>query len=94
MRFVLSCLILNALAIIYFVKATITPFHRVKISPSSTIRLFNQPIVSLTAEPSVEDMGILATILANITESLESSPDIAMKIVSDNVGWLYTKNVP
>lgn len=45
-------------------------------------------------EPTIEDMKVVAKILANITEYLYEKPGLAMKVVSDNMGFLYSRNVP
>jgi hypothetical protein len=47
-----------------------------------------------TLPPSYEDMQHLAMVLANMTDSLDSAPDVAMSIVSQQLGWLYARNVP
>ena len=33
-------------------------------------------------------------ILANVTDNIDSSPEIALSITSKNMGWLYTRNIP
>lgn len=45
-------------------------------------------------EPNAEDMKVVAQILANITDHLYEQPGLAMKVVSNNMGWLYSRNVP
>lgn len=45
-------------------------------------------------EPNMEDMKKVAQVLANITDYLYEQPGLAMKVVSDNMGWLYSRNVP
>jgi hypothetical protein len=44
--------------------------------------------------PTFDDMKVLATILANVTDNLDSQPDVAFTIASQNMGWLYSRNVP
>lgn len=45
-------------------------------------------------EITIDDMKKMATILSNITEYLYEKPNVAIKIASDNIGWLYSRNVP
>ncbi len=45
-------------------------------------------------EPSIEDMKQVAIILANITEYLYDKPGTAMNIVTENIGFLYSRNIP
>ena len=45
-------------------------------------------------EPSTEDMKHMAYMLANITEYLDSQPQSALSIVSQQMGWLFQRNVP
>jgi hypothetical protein len=44
--------------------------------------------------PTREDMKQFGYILANVTDNIDSSPEIALSIASKNMGWLYTRNVP
>lgn len=45
-------------------------------------------------EPSKADMRQLAFILANVSDSLDQQPEAALSIVSQNMGWLFARNVP
>lgn len=40
------------------------------------------------------DIQKLAFILANVTDHLESAPAVALSILSQEMGWLYSRNVP
>lgn len=44
--------------------------------------------------PTFEDMKTMAVILSNITDYIDTQPGNAMKVVTDNMGWLYSRNVP
>lgn len=44
--------------------------------------------------PNFEDMKVLATILANITDTLDTQPELALSIASQKMGWLYARDVP
>ena len=44
--------------------------------------------------PTFDDMKQLALILANITEHIDSSPEVALSIASKEMGWLYARNIP
>ena len=64
----------------------------------SFIALQMQPDGSLESPvipaPNQEDMQRLAFILANMTDHLDSAPEIALTIASQEMGWLYSKDVP
>lgn len=45
-------------------------------------------------EPCFEDMKTMAVILSNITDFIDTKPGTAMKVITDNMGWLYSRNVP
>ena len=45
-------------------------------------------------EPTFEDMKTIAVILSNITDHIDTQPGTAMKVVTENMGWLYSRNVP
>jgi len=61
---------------------------------SSTSNNINQITGTKLVEPNMQDMKVVAQILANITDYLYEKPGLAMKVVSDNMGWLYSRNVP
>jgi hypothetical protein len=64
-------------------------------APCSTRRSrLQQSRDEATLLPNYEDMQHMAMILANMTDSLDSSPDVAMSIVSQQLGWLYSRDVP
>jgi len=64
-------------------------------TPCSTRRSrLQQSRDEATLLPNYEDMQHMAMILANMTDSLDSSPDVAMSIVSQQLGWLYSRDVP
>jgi hypothetical protein len=44
--------------------------------------------------PTFDDMKQFAFILANITEFIDSSPELALSIASKEMGWLYARDVP
>jgi hypothetical protein len=44
--------------------------------------------------PNVEDMKHLAYILANISTSLDTTPEVALSIASKEMGWLFARDVP
>lgn len=46
------------------------------------------------ADSTEADIQKLAFILANVTDHLESAPAIALSILSQEMGWLYSRNVP
>ena len=45
-------------------------------------------------EPTFADMKEMAVILANITEHLDTQPEIAMTVASQRMGWLYSRDIP
>lgn len=45
-------------------------------------------------EPTFADMKEMAFILANITEHLDTQPEVAITIASQRMGWLYSRNIP
>lgn len=44
--------------------------------------------------PNREDMHHLAYLLANMTDHLDTAPEVALTIVSQEMGWLFSKDVP
>lgn len=44
--------------------------------------------------PNFEDMKQFAFILANITEHIDSSPELVLSIASKEMGWLYARDIP
>jgi hypothetical protein len=75
------------------------------LSPNSDFNSnqFNQPNVlqnmdGITKremlEPTVDDMKTFTLILANITEFIDFKPEVAMSIVTKNMGWMYQRNIP
>ena len=45
-------------------------------------------------EPTFADMKEMAFLLANITEHLDTQPELAMTVASQRMGWLYSRDVP
>ena len=45
-------------------------------------------------EPTFADMKEMAFILANITEHLDTQPEIAITVASQRMGWLYSRDIP
>ena len=45
-------------------------------------------------EPTFSDMKEMAFILANITEHLDTQPELAMTVASQKMGWLYSREIP
>lgn len=50
--------------------------------------------VEVLHSPNFDDMKYLAFLLANITEVMDTQPELALTIVSKQMGWLYSRNVP
>ena len=44
--------------------------------------------------PNERDMEHLAFILANMTDCLDAAPEQALTIASQEMGWLYARDVP
>jgi len=44
--------------------------------------------------PTLEDMKEMAFILANITDHLDTQPEVALSVASQHMGWLFSRNVP
>jgi len=44
--------------------------------------------------PNLSDMKYFALTLANITDSLETAPEKALTIVSSEIKWLLSHNIP
>lgn len=40
------------------------------------------------------DMKYVAYLLANLTEHLDTSPEKALTLASQNMGWLYSRDIP
>jgi hypothetical protein len=53
-----------------------------------------RPAKMTLKEPVFEDMEYLAIMLANITEVMDIAPEQALTIVSRDMGWLYSRDVP
>ena len=45
-------------------------------------------------EPTFADMKEMAYLLANVTEHLDTQPELAMTVASQRMGWLYSRDVP
>ena len=45
-------------------------------------------------EPTFEDMKQMAFILSNVTEHLDTQPELALSVASANIGWLLQRQVP
>jgi hypothetical protein len=45
-------------------------------------------------EPTFEDMKKVAFILANVSDSLDTNPEIALTVCSQNMGWLFARDLP
>lgn len=45
-------------------------------------------------EPNFEDMKEMAFILANITEHLDTKPELSLSVLSQKMGWLYSRDIP
>ena len=45
-------------------------------------------------EPTFADMKEMAFLLANVTEHLDTQPELAMTVASQRMGWLYSRDVP
>ena len=41
-----------------------------------------------------DDMKRFAIILANVTDRFNVGPEQALTVISDNIGWLYSQNLP
>lgn len=44
--------------------------------------------------PTVDDMKRMAFILANVSDALDTNPEVALSIGSQNMGWLFARDVP
>ena len=67
-------------------------FYRTKMTLGSTQK--NVDNNNKLREPTFEDMKTIAVILSNITDHIDTQPGTAMKVVTENMGWLYSRNVP
>jgi hypothetical protein len=45
-------------------------------------------------EPTFEEMKKVAFILANVSDSLDTNPEIALTVCSQNMGWLFARDLP
>ena len=45
-------------------------------------------------EPTKADMKQMAFILANVSDSLDQQPEVALSAASQNMGWLFARDVP
>jgi hypothetical protein len=45
-------------------------------------------------EPTFDDMKEMALILANITEHLDTNPELSLTVLSQKMGWLYSRDIP
>jgi len=92
--YVLACLLCLGTS---WIKIASQPFVKIgngRMAISSTSNNINQITGTKLVEPNMQDMKVVAQILANITDYLYEKPGLAMKVVSDNMGWLYSRNVP
>ena len=69
-------------------KGTETSLHMVLPTDLSL-----EPVEALVP-PNHEDMQRFAYILANMTDHLDAQPEVALTIASQEMGWLYSKDVP
>lgn len=44
--------------------------------------------------PTFDDMKKMAFLLANVSDSLDTNPEVALSLASQNMGWLFARNVP
>ena len=54
----------------------------------------NKNAVRTLMEPTFADMKEMAFLLANVTEHLDTQPELAMTVASQRMGWLYSRDVP
>lgn len=73
---------------VQFYQQQILSSSSLQLSPSDTI------VSDSSIPPNFDDMKRLAYILANVTDHLDASPDIALSIASQEMGWLYSRDVP
>lgn len=65
--------------------------ERIQLSAQSKALPLNSAVL---LEPNDEDMRQYAFILANVTDHLDSKPESALSIASNEMGWLLQRNVP
>lgn len=56
--------------------------------------LATEPHDEKLVAPNREDMHHLAYLLANMTDHLDTAPEVALTIASQEMGWLFSKDVP
>jgi hypothetical protein len=61
---------------------------------AGTITGGNNAVRTKLIEPTFADMKEMAFLLANITEHLDTQPELAMTVASQKMGWLYSRDVP
>ena len=61
---------------------------------TNNILFSSQQVINTLKEPNFEDMKVVAAILANITDHINTNPGYAMRVVTDNMSFLYTRNIP
>ena len=78
-----------------FIRHSPTPAVRYAATTSSAAALLNSEAdKSNLLPPSFDDMNRLAYILSNVTERLGTAPESAMSIVSEEMDWLFQRDVP
>jgi hypothetical protein len=72
--------------------------HRTRATTSPVLRVAQTSELEAAQpsllQPNLEDMNRLAYILANVTDHLDIAPETALTIASQEMGWLYQRNVP
>ena len=93
-------LALVLLALLFHVSCGFMPLFKTSIIINRSLKNVPEsiketlPRISNLLEPTNEDMKTMTLLLLNVTENLTSEPGLAMKTVSDNIGWLLSRNVP
>ena len=69
--------------------ANMRPIYNPDSSSSSVA-----PRPTTLLEPTFADMKEMAFILANITEHLDTQPEVSITVASQRMGWLYSRDIP
>lgn len=74
-------------------------WQSLSLSPSQTINSLEEDEEDDDNEPKIapanyEDMRTYAFLLSNVTDCMDSAPEQALSLLSKNLGWLFSHDVP
>ena len=62
--------------------------------PLQQQQLQQQQQQSQLMAPNLDDMKRMAFLLANVSDVLDTNPEVALSLASQNMGWLFARDVP